>query len=72
MHEMRTIMYGILIMGAILLGINGIFNYDVVAAIFGSETVITRVLYALVGISGVVLLATENYKECCSCPETHF
>ena len=71
MHTMRNISYVIVIMGAVLLGINGLFNYDIISEIFGSGTVVTRIMYALVGISGVVLLATQNYEECCACPDTN-
>ena len=71
MHMVRNVSYVIVIMAAVLLGINAIFNYDVVSAIFGDGTIITRIMYALAGLSGIVLLATEEYRECCACPDTH-
>lgn len=71
MHVVRTISYVIVMLAAILLGINAIFNYDVISAMFGDGTLVTRIMYALVGISGIVLLATQDYRECCACPDTH-
>lgn len=69
MHTMRMISYAVLIMGAILLGINGLFNFDLIASIFGAETVVTRIMYALVGVAGIVVLATQYDEEHCVCPD---
>ncbi len=44
------------IIGALNWGLVGIFNFDLVAFIFGYMTGITRLIYALVGISGLVYL----------------
>ena len=42
------------IVGAINWGLVGLFRFDCVAAIFGGQAVaISRVIYALVGISGL-------------------
>ena len=41
------------IIGAINWGLVGIFNFNLVDTIFGNMTVITRIIYALVGISGL-------------------
>ena len=71
MHMVRNVSYVIVIMAAVLLGINGLFDYNIVSAIFGEGTVITRIMYALAGLSGVVLLAAQEYQECCACPDTH-
>lgn len=43
----------LIIIGAINWGLIGIFNFDLVAALFGSMTLITRIIYGLVGISGL-------------------
>lgn len=43
----------LVIIGAINWGLIGIFNFNLVEMIFGSMTVITRIIYALVGISGL-------------------
>ena len=69
----KNIKHGGIIMGAILWGILGIFNYNLVSSIFGDGTIFTRILYSIVGISGVVLLATAKDEEFCECSErTHY
>ncbi len=68
MHILRMIAYALVITGAIVWGIVGFFNYNVVAALFGDATLISRIVYSLVGISGIVLLATTEYEEAgCFC-----
>ena len=43
----------LIIIGAINWGLIGIFNFNLVSAIFGEMSVISRIIYALVGISGL-------------------
>lgn len=43
----------LIIIGAINWGLIGFFNFNLVAVIFGEITWISRVIYALVGISGL-------------------
>lgn len=43
----------LMIIGAINWGLVGAFNFDLVAAIFGSMTTISRIVYVLVGIAGL-------------------
>lgn len=43
----------LIIVGALNWGLIGIFNFDLVAAIFGDMTVLSRIVYSLVGISGI-------------------
>ena len=47
----------LVIIGAINWGLIGIFNFDLVAAIFGSMSIISKIVYALVGISGLYSIA---------------
>lgn len=46
----------LVVVGAINWGLIGFFNFDLVATIFGNMTLITRVIYGLVGLSGLYLL----------------
>ncbi len=46
----------LVIIGALNWGLVGFFNFDLVAAIFGDMTAISRVIYALVGLSAIYLL----------------
>lgn len=44
------------LVGAINWGLIGIFNFNLVAAIFGDMTVAARIVYSLVGIAAIVNL----------------
>lgn len=41
-------------------GLIGLFDYDLVASIFGDMSGISRVVYTLVGLSAVYLLAVSG------------
>ncbi len=43
----------LVIIGAIVWGLIGLFNFNLVEAIFGNMTIISRIIYTLVGISGL-------------------
>ena len=43
----------LIIIGAINWGLVGIFDFNLVDSIFGTMSVISRIIYALVGISGL-------------------
>ena len=43
----------LVIIGAINWGLIGFFNLDVISLLFGSLSMITRIIYAIVGIAGV-------------------
>lgn len=43
----------LIIIGAINWGLIALFQFDLVAAIFGEMTIIARIVYGLVGISGL-------------------
>ncbi len=43
----------LVIIGAINWGLIGLFGFDLVATLFGSMSVISRIVYTLVGISGL-------------------
>ena len=68
MHILRMIAYALVITGAIVWGLVGFFNYNVVASLFGDASLLSRIIYSLVGISGIILLATTEYEEAsCFC-----
>ena len=70
MHIARMIAYALVITGAVVWGIVGFFNYNIVSALFGDATLMSRIVYSLVGISGVFLLATTENDACfCDCTE---
>lgn len=43
----------LIIIGAINWGLIALFNFDLVAAIFGDYTVLNRIIYGLVGLAGL-------------------
>lgn len=43
----------LVIIGAINWGLIGLFRFDLVAAIFGEMSVLSRIVYGLVGIAGL-------------------
>ena len=73
MHILRTIAYALVITGAVVWGLVGFFNFNLVAAMFGDATILSRIIYSLVGISGIVLLMTNSHEECyCDCSDTRY
>lgn len=46
----------IAIIGAVNWGLIGLFRFDLVAFLFGDMTWLSRIVYSLVGISGLYLL----------------
>ncbi len=45
-----------LIVGGLNWGLVGLFNFDLVAAIFGAMSIISRVIYTLVGLSAICVV----------------
>lgn len=44
------------IIGAIVWGLIGFFDFNLVSALFGDASALTRIIYALVGISGLYII----------------
>ncbi len=53
MKVIDTIALVLIIIGAINWGLIGFFKFDLVAAIFGEMSALSRIIYSLVGISGL-------------------
>ncbi len=63
MKVIDTIALVLMIIGAIVWGLIGLFNFNLVDAIFGTMSVLSRIIYTLVGIAGlwgIKLLFTNN------------
>lgn len=57
MSMIQRIALALVIIGAINWGLIGFLNFDLVASIFGGQAAfLSRVIYALVGLSGLVCL----------------
>ena len=60
MYALKIIAYILVIIGAINWGLVGFFGFDLVATIFGEMTILARIVYALVGISAIIILLTDR------------
>lgn len=56
MKVLNCICLTIAIIGAINWGIIGLFDFNVVSGIFGDGSILTRIIYTLVGLSGLYLI----------------
>ena len=50
------IVFVLVIVGGLNWGLVGLFNFDLVAAILGEMSMLSRVVYSLVGLSALVML----------------
>lgn len=65
MQTLQKIALIFTIIGAINWGLIGIFDFNLVETIFGDGSMLSRIIYTIVGITGLInigLLFTE-YKE---------
>lgn len=46
----------LVIIGALNWLLIGLFSFDLVAALFGAMSIFTRIIYALVGVSGLICI----------------
>lgn len=57
MKVFNVICLTLVIVGAIVWGIIGIFNFNLVDALFGTDSAFSRIIYTLVGIAGLYLIS---------------
>ena len=50
---MDTIALILMVIGALNWGLIGLFRFDLVAALFGDMTTLSRIVYSLVGLAGI-------------------
>lgn len=53
MKILNTIVLVLIIIGAVNWGLIALFSFDLVAWLFGSMTMLSRLVYGLVGIAGL-------------------
>jgi uncharacterized protein len=53
MKFINILTLGLLIVGGLNWGLVGLFDFDLVAAIFGGGSALSRIVYVLVGLSAV-------------------
>ncbi len=54
MQTIQKIALGLTIIGALNWGLVGLFNFNIVEAIFGVDTLFTKVVYTFVGLAGII------------------
>ena len=50
----------LMIVGGLNWGLVGLFNFDLVAALFGEMTTLSRIVYTLVGLAALYGIATAS------------
>lgn len=58
MKVIKIIAFVLTVIGALNWGLVGILKFDLVAVIFGEMSLISRIVYSTIGISGVLTLLT--------------
>ena len=56
MKTLNVIALTLTIIGAINWGLIGLFDFNLVATLFGADSIIPRIVYTLVGITGLINL----------------
>ncbi len=59
MKAIKILALILVIVGGLNWGLVGLFDFDLVAAIFGSMSLLARIVYVLVGLGAVVLAGVE-------------
>lgn len=54
MKTLQTIALCITIIGALNWGLIALFNFDLVATLFGAGSLVTMIVYGLVGVAGLI------------------
>ena len=75
MNFLKCIVKIVLVIGALELGIIGLFNYDVIGTLAGETDMVmhamwARVAFVVIGIAGLLSLICI-LKHCCSCCCSH-
>jgi uncharacterized membrane protein YuzA (DUF378 family) len=60
--KLKTLSKLLVIIGALNWGLVGALNFDLVATLFGKKSIISKVVYILVGLSGIYLIIVYKKK----------
>ena len=63
MDIINKIAYLLIIIGALNWGLVGIAEFDLVAFLFGQMSALSRIVYSLVGLSGIWLIIAPFISE---------
>lgn len=64
LSAINWIAIALVVVGALNWALVGLFEFDLVAAIFGQMSTVSRIVYTLVGLAGVYLIvAATRFRE---------
>jgi len=63
MRGFHAVILTLVIIGGINWGLIGLFDYNLVDAIFGTMTLMSRVIYTLVGVAAIWSIAFYGYGK---------
>ncbi len=63
MHVLKWVTVILLIVGAINWGLVGAFDYNIVTKLLGEASMLTRVVYILIGLAGVYKIFLITTKK---------
>ncbi len=66
---LKVTSYILVLIGALNWGLVGLFDFNIVSFLFGDMTLLSRVIYSLVGISAIVAAITGHMYEKRYCVE---
>lgn len=59
---LRTIALVLVVVGGLNWGLVGLFDFNLVSALFGELSTLSRIVYSLVGLSAIYVAATSFTK----------
>lgn len=62
MKTLQKVALALTIIGAINWGLIGLFKFNLVETLFGINTMLTRIIYSIVGICGLINIGIYFYK----------
>lgn len=66
MKMLHMVAFTLVVIGAVNWGLVGLMNFNLVNSLLGSAPMLEKLVYILVGVSGVVLAAT-HMNDCKMC-----
>lgn len=63
MRTLHAITLALVIIGGINWGLIGLFDYNLVDAIFGTMSITSRIIYTLVGVAGLWAITFFGYNR---------
>ena len=63
MRTLHAITLALVIIGGINWGLIGLFDYNLVDAIFGTMSITSRIIYTLVGVAGLWAITFFGYNN---------